>query len=205
MPLASTPDTEIVSEQTVWSGLFSVDIVRFRHRRFDGGMSGIRTWELFRRGRAAALLPYDPVTDQVALIEQFRLPAFAAGLHASMMEIPAGLCDAAEDPAITAARETMEETSLAVQDLHHVGNFLLTAGGADETCALFVGRADLAGTPRTGTNGLAAEQEDIRLHFCPAQDAIEAAIAGQYPNSVTTIALLWLAARRVSLRQEWSQ
>ena len=30
------------------------------------------------------------------------------------------------------------------------------------------------------------------------------AIAGQYPNSVTTIALLWLAARREWLRGHWA-
>jgi len=29
-------------------------------------------------------------------------------------------------------------------------------------------------------------------------------VAGQYPNSVTTIALLWLAARRDWLRAHWA-
>ena len=203
MSIASTPDTEIVSEQVAWSGRFSVDIVRFRHRRFDGAMSGIRTWELFRRGRAAAVLPYDPVTDRVALIEQFRLPALAAGMNPSMIEIPAGLCDKTEDAAATATRETMEEAGLVVQDLHHIGDFLLTAGGADETCVLFVGRADLAGAPRAGTHGLASEHEDIRLGFYPAEHAVAEAVAGHYPNSVTTIALLWLAVQREGLRREW--
>ena len=44
-------------------GRFALDVVRFRHRRFDGTMSGTRTWEVLRRGRAAALLPYDPEAD----------------------------------------------------------------------------------------------------------------------------------------------
>ncbi|HEY0206973.1 MAG TPA: hypothetical protein VGC15_22835, partial [Acetobacteraceae bacterium] len=48
------PDVEILSNDTAWSGRFSVDVVRFRHRRFDGAMSAVRTWELFVRGRAAA-------------------------------------------------------------------------------------------------------------------------------------------------------
>jgi hypothetical protein len=38
----------------------------------------------------------------------------------------------------------------------------------------------------------------------PAQVAIDRALAGDYPNSVATIALLWLAARREWLRQSWS-
>ena len=72
------PDVELLSEQRVWSGRFPLDVVRFRHRRFDGAMSGVKTWEVWRRGRAAAVLPYDPAADAVVLIEQFRLPALAA-------------------------------------------------------------------------------------------------------------------------------
>ena len=35
------------------------------------------------------------------------------------------------------------------------------------------------------------------------QEAADRAIVGQYPDSVTTIALLWLAAQRPALRAEW--
>src|ERR1700693_1098226 len=74
-PLPAYPGVDICSEQRVWNGRFPLDVVRFRHRRFDGAMSGVKTWEVWRRGRAAAVLPYDPVADVVVLIEQFRLPA----------------------------------------------------------------------------------------------------------------------------------
>lgn len=204
--LPAHDDVEVLSQDTAWSGRFSVEVIRFRHRRFDRTMSGIRTWELFSRGRAAAVLPYDPVTDQVALIEQFRLPALAAGLAPVMVEIPAGLCDGNEDPRVTAVREVMEETGVAVTQLEPIGDFVLTPGGSDERCTMFVGRitAPPAGPDGiVGHGGLAAEQEDIRLRLMPAQAAIDAAIAGRYPNSVTTIALLWLAARRDWLRMHW--
>ena len=203
MTLPAHPDVKIVSEQTVWSGRFRVDVVQFKHRRFDGAFSGMRTWELFRRGRAAAVLPYDPVRDRVALIEQFRLPALAAGLAPVMVEIPAGLCDHKEDPAVTARREVTEESGLDLGRLHEVGQFLLTPGGSDEHCTLFVGQANLPDGPTT-VAGLAAEQEDIRMRMMDATEAIELAVAGAYPNSVTTIALLWLAARRDWLRREWA-
>jgi len=42
------------------------------------------------------------------------------------------------------------------------------------------------------------------LLLMDAGEAIEQAVAGAYPNSVTTIALLWLAARRDWLRREWA-
>lgn len=205
--IPSHPDVQIVSSETAWKGRFSVEVVRFRHRRFDGAMSGVRSWELLCRGRAAGVLPYDPVTDQVALIEQFRLPALAAGLAPVMVEIPAGLCDGAEEPAATAVREAREETGLAVDLLERMGDFVLTPGASDERCTMFAGRihAPEAGPDGIiGQGGLAAEQEDIRVRLHPATDAIEAAVAGRYANSVTAIALLWLAARRDWLRTQWA-
>ncbi len=205
--IPSHPDVQIVSSETAWKGRFSVELVKFRQRRFDGAMSGLRSWELLCRGRAAAVLPYDPVTDQVALIEQFRLPALVAGLQPVMVEIPAGLCDGAEDPAATATREAQEETGLAVDLLELMGDFLLTPGASDERCTMFAGRfraQDAGPDGIVGQGGLAAEQEDIRVRLHPAADAIEAATAGRYPNSVTAIALLWLAVKRDWLRANWA-
>ncbi len=199
------PDVEILSNDTAWSGRFSVDVVRFRHRRFDGAMSAVRTWELFVRGRAAAMLPYDPWTDQVVLIEQFRLPALVAGVPPVMVEIPAGLCDHNEDPAATVRRETVEEMGLEADLLTRIGDFVLTPGGSDERCTMFAGRvhAPAAAPGIVGHGGLKSENEDIQVRQMRADDAIAAALAGDYPNSVTTIALLWLAAKRDWLRREW--
>ncbi len=205
--LPTHPDVQIISNETAWKGRFSIEAVKFRHRRFDGTMSGVRDWELFRRGRAAGVLPYDPITDQVALIEQFRLPALAAGLKPVMVEIPAGLCDGGEDPAKTVVRESKEEMGLAVDLLEMIGDFVLAPGGSDERCTMFAGRirAPQAGPDGIiGQGGLVDEQEDIRVRLHSATDAIGAAIAGQFPNSVTTIALLWLAARRDWLQARWA-
>jgi ADP-ribose pyrophosphatase len=200
------PDVVVEADETVWNGRFPIQMVRFRHRRFDGRMSGPRIWELWRRGRAAALLPYDPVADAVVLIEQFRLPALAAGIAPVLVEVPAGLCDPGEDPAATLLRETREEIGITPRRLAPIGDFLLTAGGSDERVALFAGEitappADADGL--VGTAGLAAEEEDIRIRVWPAARAIDTALAGGFANAVTTIALLWLAARRDQLRQDW--
>ncbi|MEJ0046288.1 MAG: NUDIX domain-containing protein [Rhodospirillales bacterium] len=209
MPTTDIPardGVEIASNETVWSGRFPLQIVKFRHRRFDGAMSGLRTWELWRRGAAAAVLPYDPVTDHVVVIEQFRLPALAAGLDPMLVELPAGLADGTEQPEQVVRREALEEMGLAVQRLEFVGKFLLTPGGCDEHCSIFAGQVRLPSLPSDGLvghGGLASEQEDIRVRAMPAGQAIEAAIAGAYPNSVTTIGLLWLAARRDWLRARW--
>lgn len=200
------PGLDIVSERRVWSGRFQLDLVTFRQTRFDGTISPERTWELFRRGRAAAVLPYDPWTDSVVLIEQFRLPALAGGVDPVMVEIPAGLCDSGEDPAATVHREIQEEMGLTSDRLEPIGDFILTPGGSDERCTMFAGRVRAPAVDADGLSGrfgLAAENEDIRVRVWPADRAIEDAIAGRFPNSVTTIALLWLAARRETLHSTW--
>lgn len=202
------PDVEVESDEQVWTGRFPLHVVRFRNRRFDGAWSGTRTWELWHRGRAAAVLPYDPVQDAVVLTEQFRLPGLAAGADPVMVEVPAGLCDGDDDAASTARREAEEEAHLRVGALEPIGDFVLTAGGSDERCMLFAGRVEAppAGPDGLiGTGGLDAEDEDIRVRLMPAADAIARALAGEYPNAVTSLALLWLASRREWLRDRWRE
>lgn len=206
-PIPAHDGVTITSAETVWSGRFPLQLVRFRNRRFDGTMSETRTWEVWRRGNAAALLPYDPWTDQVVTIEQFRLPALAAGVDPLMVELPAGLAEAGEDPSEIVRREAQEEMRLEPDLLERIGAFLLTPGGCDEQCTLFAARVrapDADADGLAGYAGLAEEQEDIRIRVLPAAVAIERALAGLYPNSVTTIGLLWLAARRDWLRERWA-
>ena len=206
-PLPPHPGVEVLSDETVWDGRFPLQRIRFRHRRFDGALSDVRTWELWRRGRAAAMLPYDAEADAVLLIEQFRLPALAADLEPVMVEVPAGLCDPGEAPGETLLREAQEEIGFDTRRLHAIGDFLLSPGGCDEHVHLVVGEVTVppAGPDGlVGVGGLAAEQEDIRVRVWPAERAISAAFEGAFPNVVTSIALFWLAARREWLRRQWS-
>jgi ADP-ribose pyrophosphatase len=65
------PDAIIVFQTRAWSDRFVVNLIGFRRRRFGDSMSTPRTWELWRRDRAVAFVPYDPVNDSVVLIEQW--------------------------------------------------------------------------------------------------------------------------------------
>jgi ADP-ribose pyrophosphatase len=200
------PGLRIEEDRTVWEGRFPLQVVRFRHRRFDGDESGDRTWELWRRGRAAALVPYDPVADKVILIEQFRLPVLAAGLDPIMVEIPAGLCNPDETEDATIRRELREEIGLDADRVEKIGQFVLTPGGCDERITIFAGRVTAPATDPdgiVGLTGLAAEHEDIRVRVHDAREVIEQAAAGAYPNSVCTIGLLWLGLKREELRRTW--
>jgi ADP-ribose pyrophosphatase len=206
-PIPDHPDVIIVSQQRAWSGRFAVDLIRFRHRCFDGTMSDPRTWELWRRGRAVALIPYDPITDSVVMIEQFRLPALAAGIEPVMIELPAGLIEDGEPVEAAMHRELQEEMRMTADCLQRIGGYLLSAGSSDELLDLYVGRVR---APESGPDGIvglagaAIEGEDIRIRVWPADKAIALALEGRLANSVTTLGLLWLSAKRDILRQQWS-
>ena len=203
---APSPPVIVDSCETVWKRRTQLNVVQFRNRRFDGTLSAVRTWEVWLRGHAVGVLPYDPVLDRLVMIEQFRYPALLAGVEPVMLEVPGGFTDAEETEEQTAAREMQEEMGLTPDRLHRVGQFVLTAGGSDESVTIFAGRvvtpaADAEGV--AGFGGLASENEDIRIRVLDAQAAIENALAGRYPNSITSLALLWFASKRDWLRQEW--
>ncbi|HVY17469.1 MAG TPA: NUDIX domain-containing protein [Rhodopila sp.] len=205
-PIPAHPDVIIDAERRAWSGRFPLDVVTFRNRRFDGALSAPHTWEVWRRGQAVAMLPYDPAADAVVLIEQFRLPALVAGLDPVLVECPAGLLEENEDPEAAMARELQEEMGLTADRMERVGNYILSAGGADEVCLLYAGRVDAPladGAGLAGAFGLAAENEDIRVRVWPADKAIAAALAGRITNVIAALALFWLASQRDRLRAEW--
>ena len=201
------PDLIVESTETVWKHRTQLDVVRFRKRRFDGEMSDVRTWEVWLRGHAVGVLPYDPASDQLVMIEQFRYPAMLAGVDPVMLEIPGGFMDAGETEEQTGRRELQEEMKFTTDRLHRVGHFVLSAGGSDESVTIFAGRI-VAPTATAdgiaGYAGLASENEDIRIRVLPAAEAIENALAGRYANAITAMALLWFASKRDWLRREWS-
>lgn len=71
----SADDVKIIDKSSGYNGFFKVNIYRLQHKLFAGGWNEPIVRELFERGHAAALLPYDPVRDQIVLVEQFRIGA----------------------------------------------------------------------------------------------------------------------------------
>jgi ADP-ribose pyrophosphatase len=202
-PLPAYPGLRIVSDDLVWDGRFPLQRVRFHHRRFDGRESGALTWELWRRGAAVAVLPYDPQADRVALIEQFRLPALAAGLDPVVTECAAGFVEAGETPEDAARREAMEETGLAPTRLKRMGRWILTQGGCDETMTCYCACLPLPAPGIVAHHGLADEHEDIRLVVLRAEDAFAMLDDNRIDNATAALALFWLRGQRERLRKEW--
>jgi ADP-ribose pyrophosphatase len=202
-PIPPHPGLEVEADEVVYGGRFAMQRVRFRYRRFDGTQSPTLTWELWRRGNGVLVLPYDPVADSVALIEQFRLPALAAGLSPVMTECPAGLLEHGEEPEVSGRRELAEETGLAARRMASMGRFMLMQGGCDEVLHFWCAEVDLATLAGTA-HGLAREGEDTRVAVVAAEDAFDLVARNAVENAPAAMALLWLQVNRARLRAEWS-
>jgi ADP-ribose pyrophosphatase len=196
------PDIEIDEATTAFERFLRIDIFRFRHRLFSSEWSALRSYDVLRRGQAAAIVLYDPDNDSVVLVEQFRLPALLAGNSPWQLEAVAGLIDSDEAPAAVAVRETREETGLALLgDPVLIQRYLPSSGGSDESVFLFCGRVD--STTAAGIHGLPEEHEDIRV-VVKTLDEIRALLdEGAIHSGHTLICLYWLLRHRNQLTRLW--
>ena len=196
------PDAEFVEADTAFKRYLRIDVFRFRHRLFSGEWSEVRSYDVLRRGRAVAIVLYDPDRDSVVLVEQFRLPALLAGSSPWQIEAAAGMIDSDETPEAVALRETREETGLSlIGEPIRIQRYLPSAGGSDESLVLFCGRVD--STLAAGVHGLEEEHEDIRVVVKTIAE-IEALLdSGAVENGHTLVALYWLLRHRDRLRRLW--
>ena len=194
-------DVDILDKTEVFKGYFRVDRYRLRHRLFRGGWSGEMTREVFERGHAAAVLPYDPIEDAVVMIEQFRVGAFAAGRPPWLVEIVAGIIEHGESAEEVVRREAVEEAGCHVSDLIRIADYLVSPGGTSECISVFCGRVDSSGAG--GIHGQADEHEDIRVVAMPFAHAAELLRERRIDNATALISLQWLVINRDRVRREW--
>lgn len=176
---------------------------RLRHELFGGGWSAEITRECLERGHAVAVLPYDPVSDQVILLEQFRVGAMDFPGGPWLPEIVAGIIDhVGESAEEVAHREGAEEAGCEFLELLPICHYLVSPGGTSESITLFCGRVD-ASTVTSGIRGLAAEHEDIRVWVASRIEALDLLQTGRINSAAPIIALQWLALNHQQLRERW--
>ncbi|CAM6408789.1 ADP-ribose diphosphatase [Enterobacter intestinihominis] len=196
-------DVEIIARETLYSGFFSMELYRFRHRLFNGEMSGEIKREIFERGHAAVLLPYDPVRDEVVLVEQVRIAAYDTSETPWLLEMVAGMIEEGESVEDVARREALEEAGLVVGRTKPVLSYLASPGGTTERSSIMVGEVDA--TTAEGIHGLADEDEDIRVHVVSRELAYQWVEEGKIDNAASVIALQWLQLHYQTLRHEWKK
>jgi ADP-ribose pyrophosphatase len=197
----SEEKAELVRHEVAFQGYFKVVRYFFRHSLHKGGISGEISREVFERGQAGGVLMYDPQRDEVVMIRQFRAGAYAAGHHAWVWEVVAGIIEENETAEQMIRRESVEEANLEVGELLPIASVMLTPGACSESCQVFLGRVD--SSKAGGVFGLAEEQEDILVKALSFADAYALVERNEIDNAVGVIALQWLALHRDEVRKRW--
>ncbi len=188
-------DMQLLAEEVGYKGFFRLLRLRLRHKLFAGGWSEEITRELFDRGHAAAVLPYDPVRDEVVLVEQFRVGAVHAEGSPWLLEVVAGIVEEGESAEEVVRREAEEEAGLTLNNQTRVMSYFTTPGGCSERITVFIGEVDAS--QAASHAGLATESEDIRVHRLPREQAMQWLAEGRIDNATSIIALQWLELQRL--------
>ena len=200
----SQQDIEILGEQTLYQGFFTLKRIQFKHKLFAGGESGVVTRELLIKGAASAVIAYDPKEDSVILVEQVRIgAAYYPESHRSpwLLELIAGMVEKGEKPEEVALRESEEEAGIQVKNLTHCLSVWDSPGGTLERIHLFAGEVD--SSQAKGIHGLAEENEDIRVHVVKREQAYQWMCEGKIDNGIAVIGLQWLQLNYAQLQQSW--
>jgi len=198
----SSKDVKVLQTRTLYDGFFKMVQYRLQHKLFAGGWSHELTRELFERGHAAVLLPYDPRRDEVVLVEQFRVGALATSDTPWLLELVAGMIEDGESAEEVVGREAHEEAGLEVGRMQHIISYLASPGGTSERLEVYAGEVNAANAG--GLHGLADEGEDIRVLVVSREQAYHWVCEGKIENAASIIALQWLQLNYVQLQEKWS-
>ncbi len=192
-------DFKIISKDIVFKGYFRIIRYKLKIKLFNGSWGKTVVREVFDRGNAVALLPYDPVNKKIVLIEQFRIGAISkiSCFSPWLLEPIAGVIGSNESFERAILRESKEEAGLKILKLVHICDYLVSPGGCTENVSLFLGRVDTKSI-LTKFHGVRSESEDIKIHVLDIRAARELLFKNKVSNSMCIIALQWFFLNDIS-------
>lgn len=165
---------KIQNLHTIFNGM----VVDIEEMDVEIGSLGYHKFQIIRHPGGAAVLPvHDDGT--VSLIRQLR-PAVAM----TLLEIPAGRLDHAEQPLECARRELREETGIEATQFTPLGTIFSSPGVFDEVIHLF------AATGLSQEQALPESDEDIEVLRLPFYDVLAMALDGRISDAKTLSAIL---------------
>ena len=172
---------------------YRLNEVEFDYRRGNGEWQTQKR-EVFDRGHAATLLPYNLANRTVVLTRQFLVPPYLAGHDDFMIEAAAGMLDD-ETPEKRIRAEAEEEIGYRLHDVRKVFEAFMSPGSVTEKLHFFVAEYDAAMRVGDG-GGLAEEGEDIEVLELSIEQALAMITDGRIVDA-KTIMLLQYAALNV--------
>lgn len=191
----------VIQKKLLYKGFFKLKEIKLKHELFAGGQSVELRRELLDRGQAVGVLPYDPVSDEVVLIEQFRVGAGDDPAGPWLIEIIAGYQEPEETAEQVVTREAVEEAGCNITDLELMHNYYSTPGSSNEKIKIFLARTDSSCV--SGVHGLVHEGEDIKVRVMHSSRAFDLLDSGRIDSAMPIIALQWLRFNLRRVQQQW--
>jgi nudix-type nucleoside diphosphatase (YffH/AdpP family) len=186
----------VKGERVLSAEHYTLKSATFDWRRGDGEWQTQKR-EIFERGNAAALLPYNLARRSVVLVRQFRYPAYLNGYDDLLIEAAAGLLDD-ETPEARIRAEAEEETGYRLGEVRKIFEAFTSPGAVTEKIHFFVAEYDP--TMKVGSGGgLASEGEDIEVLELAFEQALAMIGDGRIVDA-KTIMLLQYAALHICRR-----
>ncbi|WP_395344961.1 ADP-ribose diphosphatase [Ningiella sp. W23] len=197
----SKNDVTLIEKEPLFSGFFKMFRYHFKHKKYDGSYTDIVQREVFERGHAVAVLPYDIRTREFVLIEQFRYPAIETSDDPWMIEVIAGIIEPDEQEVEVCYREAVEEAGVELYNIHKALTYLSSPGGTTERLHIYMAEVDA--TTAQGVHGLDNESEDIKVLRVSENQAKHWLDEGKIDNAAAIIALQWFFLNKAGLLEHW--
>lgn len=171
-------EEKTISKKVIYEGIIT-DYVVHEVELPNGEIS---TREIVLHDDAVAVLPL--IDEEHAIfVRQFRKP-----LERSIIEIPAGLMDAGEDPETTALRELEEETAYRANKLTKWPGFYVSPGFTNEYLHIYLGEnLERVAHPRAQDH-----DENIEVLILTLEEAEDYMASGEICDAKTVYAVqMW--------------
>ncbi len=182
-------DYSVISKRNLYKGFFELREITLKYKKHDGEWTNNLKRELFSGAQVAALLPYDPISKKIILINQFRPGIIKQKINPMINEIVAGIVDKNEKPKKAAIRECKEETGCKAKKVKKIISFFPAPGSSESYYHLYLG--EIVSFEGHRITGQSHENEDI-LAKCYSINEIKKMIKkNQIINGLTLIAIQW--------------
>ena len=180
---------KIINKKKLYSGFFSLNKYEFIHEKHNGDWTNVVEREIFSGAHVSTLLPYDPIKEEIILIQQFRAGVLSRYNEKYLYEIVAGIIDKNEKPEDAAKRECFEETGCYVKKILPIQGYFPAPGSSESYFHLFLGEVNSFDGERI--RGLENENEDILVRSFKISEVKKLLKEREIQNGVTLVALQW--------------
>lgn len=177
-------EEKVLSSRLIYSG----KIIRLRVDtvRLPSGREA--TMEIIEHSDCIAVVPVDTKTNEILLVEQFRLAAGKA-----LLEIPAGGIEPGEDAGTAVCRELREEIGYLPQKVERLGGFYSAPGFCTEYLHLYLA------TDLTPSQLYAEDTEEIKIVRVSASQISGLIASGSICDAKSIAGLLFFLKYRKDL------